>query len=342
MRSSIVWTDGPKLLVFGLLRTVTALATRTATAESRYSTAGSEAGQQRHPVRGSLEALNEFASYPPLELRLARRNDVPSIQRCNLATLPENYNSQFYANHLREWPELAFVAVDCSASSPSSDRNSPTFSTFPTIHPEEKVVAYVLGKVEERVVTVPVEQSLRGYYDQPHNPLWSDRQSRFQHDYHPRHDDYRVANGGATTTTTTTERIGHVTSLAVLEPYRRRGLAVELMKQLHYHLAAVHQVDAVGLHVRQSNLAAERLYSGFGYRAAEIIPGYYQDGEDAYFMKKTLPSFKSGLFGGVLRRRVWETGPPDLRLPRTVGIPDFVISPPMEDSSSEQLLTGSM
>jgi ribosomal protein S18 acetylase RimI-like enzyme len=220
MRTSIVWTGGPKLLVLGLLRTVTALATRTTTTtESHYSTA-SEAGQQRPSMRGSLETLSEFATYPPLQLRLARRNDVPSIQRCNLATLPENYNSHFYANHLREWPELAFVAVDCSASSSSSsDRSSPSFSSFPTMHPEEKVVAYVLGKVEERVVTVPSEESLHGYDDGSYDPLWSDRRSRYHNDYH----------GVAPLTTTTTERIGHVTSLAVLEPYRRRGLAVELM-----------------------------------------------------------------------------------------------------------------
>lgn len=47
-----------------------------------------------------------------LTLRLARRTDVPSIQRCNLACLPENYNSAFYVDHLRQWPELSLVVVD--------------------------------------------------------------------------------------------------------------------------------------------------------------------------------------------------------------------------------------
>ena len=37
------------------------------------------------------------------------------------------------------------------------------------------------------------------------------------------------------------------------------GLARELMNQLHHHLEASYGVDAVGLHVRQSNVPAERL-----------------------------------------------------------------------------------
>jgi len=45
-----------------------------------------------------------------LTFRLARRTDVPQIQKCNLATLPENYNPNFYVNHMRTWPELCLVA----------------------------------------------------------------------------------------------------------------------------------------------------------------------------------------------------------------------------------------
>ena len=45
-----------------------------------------------------------------IAFRLARRSDVVGIQECNLATLPENYNSNFYVNHVRAWPELSLVA----------------------------------------------------------------------------------------------------------------------------------------------------------------------------------------------------------------------------------------
>jgi ribosomal protein S18 acetylase RimI-like enzyme len=344
-----VWTGGPKLLVLGLLRTVSALATRSAATEARLTSASEVNRGRPNPYRGAApEDPAVHTCYPPLQLRLARRSDVPSLQRCNLATLPENYNHQFYANHLREWPDLAFVAVDCSSSldpsRPSGGGGS--YTGFPTTDPDEKVVAYVLGKVEERLVTVPIEDTLQRYHDRStYMDPWSSHgdyrsDARYRGDAPPSPYDYRYSQQHVTET----ERIGHVTSLAVLDPYRRRGLAIELMKQLHYHLAASYRVDAVGLHVRRSNVAAERLYAGFGYKAAEVIPGYYQDGEDAFFMKKTLPHFKSsgGLFDGVLRRKVWETGPVDLRLPRTVGVPDFVISPPLEEPSSEELLTGSM
>ncbi|GMH76239.1 hypothetical protein TL16_g07010, partial [Triparma laevis f. inornata] len=45
-----------------------------------------------------------------LRLRLAKASDITSIQKCNLATLPENYQSAFYASHLKSWPSLALVA----------------------------------------------------------------------------------------------------------------------------------------------------------------------------------------------------------------------------------------
>lgn len=286
-------SDHAKLLFLGLLRTVSALATKEGIPHT-YS-------------RGVTPPALE-----PLTLRIARRQDVPSIQRCNVATLPENYNSNFYANHLMAWPDLALVAVDTSASTKSS--TSMFGSSFPTERPEEKIVAYVLGKIEERNVLV-------------HDPYLN---------HHNLHSSIRSPYYA-------TERLGHVTSLAVLEPYRRRGLAAELMKQLHYHLAC-QQVDAVGLHVRESNHAAELLYRNFGYRQEERIVGYYQDGEDAFFMKKRLepiPMQAQGIFGTLRRGRPWDSGPRDLRLPRTVGVPD----PYYREESSEEspeLLTGTM
>jgi ribosomal protein S18 acetylase RimI-like enzyme len=87
---------------------------------------------------------------------------------------------------------------------------------------------------------------------------------------------------------TTTTTLGHVTSLAVLEDYRRQGLAAALMEQLHHHLESRHGCTEVGLHVRKSNRAAARLYQRDGYQVESIIPHYYQDGEDAYFMRKDL------------------------------------------------------
>lgn len=196
--------------------------------------------------------------------------------------------------------------------------------------PEPNVVAYVLGKVEERPPT-PNHYYSNGYQlDQPMQELQCD-QDRF---------------------------IGHVTSLAVLQPYRRKGLAAALMKQLHYHLEEAYGAGSVGLHVRKSNEAACRLYQGYGYQIDLTIPGYYQDGEDAYFMKKPLelssphsaaarseaPKFP---FLGRKPHRPWETGPAGYRLPRPLGetqVPNFEEEPAPErlPHQNHGLLTGSM
>lgn len=96
-----------------------------------------------------------------IQLRLARRTDVPSLQRCNLATLPENYNSQFYLNHLRTWPDLALVCEalplnynDADVPPPSNNNGSNKLTALwggasRPFQPEPNIVAYVLGKIEE-------------------------------------------------------------------------------------------------------------------------------------------------------------------------------------------------
>jgi ribosomal protein S18 acetylase RimI-like enzyme len=289
--------DQAKLLLFALLRgTVSSLAT-----EPKSVVGGMGLAVKNAP--------NLFA--PNIQLRLARRADVLSIQRCNLATLPENYNAQFYVNHLRQWPDLCLVAEDTMGmDSTGMEPDRPFGGASWGAKPEPNVVAYVLGKVEERPPP-------RQYY----------------------HDGYQV----------------NQPMEEVLQPYRRKGLAAALMKQLHYHLEEAYGAGAVGLHVRKSNEAACRLYQNYGYQIDLTIPGYYQDGEDAYFMKKPLQTSQAAAFRseapkfpflGRKPHRPWEYGPPDLRLPRAVGEP----RPEMDDNSAAErmeqqnsgLLTGSM
>ena len=330
-------SDQAKLLFFGLLRTVSALAST-----------------EHKVVPFCAESLRHHQSLvPELTLRLAHRTDVSGIQRCNLATLPENYNQHFYTNHLRQWPELAIV-VECTSEDKAPQEQEQqqrqgessasfvlkpdghySYSPFPHIKPSGNIVAYVIGKVESQPVHVD--------------------DSRLDED------DWRSSPGFLSTPTFRTERLGHVTSLAVLEPYRRRGLAQALMEQLHHHMAAYYGVEWVGLHVRQSNAPAEKLYQAFGYDATERITGYYQDGEDAYLMKKRLQEKNTynsknhhnnnnnlSLFGNLRRPKPSRQNIPDeLRLPRVVGRPP--ISPVnQEDESSSsssptsQLLTGTM
>jgi hypothetical protein len=139
------------------------------------------------------------------------------------------------------------------------------------------------------------------------------------------------------------QEIGHVTSIAVLQDYRRMGLAKSLMTQLHNHLK-YQGVESCGLHVRCSNAAACRLYQADGYEIAQIIPSYYQDGEDAYFMRKMLPSTAvmpgpNTLFG----KKIWKNGPPELRLPRQHHVLyDDNASESSSGSSSTDILAGPM
>ncbi|KAI0465424.1 N-terminal acetyltransferase A complex catalytic subunit ard1 [Komagataella kurtzmanii] len=82
---------------------------------------------------------------------------------------------------------------------------------------------------------------------------------------------------------------GHVTSLAVMRTYRRMGIAGKLMKQCLYALAENFKADRVSLHVRKSNRAALHLYrDSLKFEVLSIEKSYYNDKEDAYYMKKDL------------------------------------------------------
>jgi len=99
-----------------------------------------------HHAESSSSSINSQEGLPNainLRLRLARASDINSIQKCNLATLPENYQAAFYASHLKSWPSLALVAeriYDPSAPQPSSGQ-------------APDVVGYVLGKVDPPIAS---------------------------------------------------------------------------------------------------------------------------------------------------------------------------------------------
>ena len=107
-------------------------------------------------LRSSACSIRQATSTTSIQLRLATRTDLPAIERVNIACLPENYNSQFYSSHLRQWPDLALVAEEVDHTHPNSiseERQSQSRKNFPGFaggQKEPKIVAYVLGKVETR------------------------------------------------------------------------------------------------------------------------------------------------------------------------------------------------
>jgi len=80
---------------------------------------------------------------------------------------------------------------------------------------------------------------------------------------------------------------GHITSLSVLRPYRKLGLATKLMQAAQEQMPIIFQAQWVSLHVRKSNTAAFHLYSkSLGYEIHKLEARYYADKEDAYDMRK--------------------------------------------------------
>lgn len=79
---------------------------------------------------------------------------------------------------------------------------------------------------------------------------------------------------------------GHITSLAVLRPYRKLGLAKRLMHCAHEAMKETFQAEYASLHVRKSNTAAKHLYiNTLGYEVHDTEAKYYADSEDAFDMR---------------------------------------------------------
>ncbi len=78
-----------------------------------------------------------------------------------------------------------------------------------------------------------------------------------------------------------------IDSIAVHPRHRRRGVAQRLMTRM---LSALRRqrVPACFLTVRRSNLDAIAFYRRFGFVRTRNAPGYYEDGEDGWRMRKRL------------------------------------------------------
>lgn len=86
---------------------------------------------------------------------------------------------------------------------------------------------------------------------------------------------------------------GHISTLAVHPQQRRRGIASILVEAGLRELAET-GINVASLEVRESNLAAQALYSEFGFETVGRRRAYYRDNrEDALIM--TLDGIRSVL-----------------------------------------------
>lgn len=146
-----------------------------------------------------------------VSVRVAVHGDIPAINAVNMATLPENYNNDFWTQHLDLWPELALVAE--SSSPPEvEDTSQIDEPKFPKTSSGKNVVGYAIGRMD---------------YANPRCARENTKTSK-HHKSIPTLISARVATKGMRWS-----RQGHVTSLAVLPTYRQQGIAAGLMKTLH-------------------------------------------------------------------------------------------------------------
>ncbi len=80
------------------------------------------------------------------------------------------------------------------------------------------------------------------------------------------------------------EGVAWIATVGVLPEYRKRGIGAELLRKCEDQIP----VNIVRLCVRPSNEDAIRLYERFGYVKVGEWHRYYQDGESALVMEKTL------------------------------------------------------
>ena len=82
-------------------------------------------------------------------------------------------------------------------------------------------------------------------------------------------------------------RIGHITTIDVLEGFRRRRTGTELM-DVAENWARKAGLRLIYLETAEDNLAAQAFYEGRGYQKVDKVEGYYSNGQAAWVMVKHL------------------------------------------------------
>lgn len=78
----------------------------------------------------------------------------------------------------------------------------------------------------------------------------------------------------------------HIINVCVLEKYRKQGAGSQLVAEM-IQKAEQDSARLMLLEVRESNIAAQKLYEGFGFKNMYIRKKYYQDNdEDAIVMMR--------------------------------------------------------
>lgn len=85
----------------------------------------------------------------------------------------------------------------------------------------------------------------------------------------------------------TTPSTARILMLAVKDTHRKQGIGSALLEQFLREMRSDH-ITRVELEVRTSNQRALRFYQTCGFITKGMLPRFYQNGEDAYSMRKEL------------------------------------------------------
>lgn len=187
-------------------------------------------------------------------IRPMRPADLFHISSTNLDHLTETYNIGFYLEYLTRWPDLCRVAEghDGRIEGYSTPLPLPNLLQVYLRSPSTDITI-VLGKVEASPYPPPIS---------PYSPTTNPDPN-----YLPWH--------------------GHITALTVAPSARRLGHATRLSEALEQS-ADAQNAWFVDLFVRASNEIAKELYRKMGYSVFRRVADYYNDGEDALDMRKSL------------------------------------------------------
>lgn len=208
-----------------------------------------------------------------ITIRRATIRDVQAMQNANLLNLPENYQLKYYMYHILSWPQASFVATTFDIDDDPVDQKD-------NDDKEDDCNSGLADHLAE-VSLDEVKQIDLVDLDPKGDPAYICKGEKIVgYVLGKMEDDPDVEDKTPH---------GHITSLAVMRTYRRMGLAEKMMKQLLYAMCESFKAKYVSLHVRKSNRAALHLYrDSLTFEITSIEKSYYQDGEDAYAMRKQL------------------------------------------------------
>lgn len=78
--------------------------------------------------------------------------------------------------------------------------------------------------------------------------------------------------------------VGHILTIDVSPPYRRRAIAKMLLQKIE-EIFKEKGVKSCRLEVREDNIAALKLYQKLGYKRVAKLENYYGDAHGIYFRK---------------------------------------------------------